>query len=69
MLRPFILPTQTWHEFDNSDCQFNYRNSIFKQQAGQWLITRVGFKLHKDALKVTANYGDVSTLAMTKAGS
>lgn len=66
-VKAFHLPTQTWHEFDNSDCQFNYRDSIFKQQAGQWLITRVGFKLHKDALKVTANYGDVSTLAMTKA--
>lgn len=66
-VKAFHLPTQTWHEFDNDDCQFNYRDSIFKQQTGQWLITRVGFKLHKDAHKVTANYGDVSTLAMTKA--
>ena len=66
-VKAFHLPTQTWHNFDKADCQFSYRDSIFKQQAGQWLITRVGFKLHKDALKVNANYGDVSSLALAKA--
>ncbi len=65
-VKAFHLPTQTWHNFDKADCQFSYRDSIFKQQAGQWLITRVGFKLHKDALKVNANYGDVSSLALAK---
>ena len=66
-VKAFHLPTQTWHNFDKAECQFSYRDSIFKQQAGQWLITRVGFKLHKDALKVNANYGDVSSLALAKA--
>lgn len=66
-VKAFHLPTQTWYNFDKADCQFSYRDSIFKQQAGQWLITRVGFKLHKDALKVNANYGDVSSLALAKA--
>lgn len=66
-VKAFHLPTQTWHCFDKADCQFSYRDSVFKQQAGQWLITRVGFKLHKDALKVNANYGDVSSLALAKA--
>lgn len=65
-VKAFHLPTQTWHNFDKAECQFSYRDSIFKQQAGQWLITRVGFKLHKDALKVNANYGDVSSLALAK---
>lgn len=68
-LKAFHLPTQTWHVFDKAACQFNYRDSKFKREAGEWLITRVGFKLHKDASKVDANYGDVSILALAKASS
>ncbi|WP_296402319.1 UDP-N-acetylmuramate dehydrogenase [Psychrobacter sp.] len=66
-LKAFHLPTQTWHKFDKTECQFRYRDSKFKQEAGQWLITRVGFKLHKDDSQVNANYGDVATLALSKA--
>lgn len=66
-IKAFHLPTQKWHDFDKADCQFNYRDSLFKQQAGQWLITRVGFKLHKDATQVNADYGDVACLALSLA--
>ena len=58
-VKAWHLPTATWHYFDRSQCQFAYRDSIFKQQAGEWLITRVGFKLHKDSHQVQADYGDV----------
>ncbi|MGM0482093.1 MAG: UDP-N-acetylmuramate dehydrogenase, partial [Pseudomonadota bacterium] len=30
------------------ECQFNYRDSLFKRESGDWLITRVNFKLNKD---------------------
>lgn len=66
-LKAFHIPTQSWHQFQKAECQFEYRDSKFKQEAGQWLITRVGFRLHKDASKVNANYGDVSALALTLA--
>ncbi len=33
-------------EFDNSECRFGYRNSIFKQELkGKYLVSRVYFKL------------------------
>lgn len=61
------LPTLEWHTLDKQACQFDYRDSKFKREAGQWLITRVGFKLHKDKEHINANYGDVSTLALSLA--
>lgn len=62
-LKAFYIPTQTWQTLTKDDCQFAYRDSIFKQNPNTWLITRVGFKLHKDAIKINANYGDVATEA------
>lgn len=33
--------------FDRAACRFAYRDSLFKQQAGRWLITSVTFRLPK----------------------
>ena len=42
-----------------SECQFGYRDSIFKQQAGRYIIYAVSFKLsRKPQLKL--NYADVA---------
>lgn len=68
-VRACHLPTQTWHDFDKAACQFGYRDSIFKQQAGEWLITRVGFALHKDSTRVQAGYGDVQAQALQLANN
>lgn len=43
-------------------CQFGYRDSLFKQQAGCWLITQVCFKLSTEP-QLVLQYGDVRTLA------
>lgn len=45
-----------------ADCQFGYRDSVFKQQAGRWLITQVGFKLSTEP-QLVLQYGDVRALA------
>lgn len=66
-VKAFHIPSLSWHTFSNESCEFDYRDSKFKRDAGQWLITRVGFRLHKDSQKVHANYGDVSTLALSLA--
>lgn len=43
---------------NNADCLFAYRDSIFKQQRDQWVITAVEFRLNKQrALKM--NYAGV----------
>lgn len=62
-VRAYHLPSQTWHDLTAVDCKFSYRDSMFKRQPNTWLISRVGFRLHTDATKVLASYGDVQTVA------
>ncbi|GAA0801217.1 UDP-N-acetylmuramate dehydrogenase [Psychrobacter piscatorii] len=62
-VRAYHLPTQTWHHLSAADCQFGYRDSIFKRTPNTWLISRVGFRLHTDPTSILANYGDVQTVA------
>lgn len=62
-VRAYHLPTQTWHHLTAAECEFGYRDSIFKRQPHTWLISRVGFKLHTDATTVSLSYGDVQNTA------
>lgn len=62
-VRAYHIPTQTWHQLSIADCEFGYRDSIFKRSPNTWLISRVGFRLHTDISKVLASYGDVQTVA------
>ncbi|MDN3454018.1 MULTISPECIES: UDP-N-acetylmuramate dehydrogenase [unclassified Psychrobacter] len=62
-VRAYHLPTQTWHHLTAADCQFGYRDSIFKRTPNTWLISRVGFRLHTDPTNILASYGDVQTVA------
>ena len=62
-VRAYHLPTQTWHQLTAADCEFGYRDSLFKRTPNTWLITRVGFRLHTDPSKILASYGDVQTVA------
>lgn len=45
-------------EFELDDCAFAYRDSLFKQQAGRWLILRVRFVLSRNAA-LRLDYGPV----------
>lgn len=62
-VRAYHLPTRTWHHLTKADCEFGYRDSIFKQAPNTWLISCVSFRLHTDAKKILASYGDVQTVA------
>ena len=62
-VRAYHLPTQTWHQLTAADCEFGYRDSLFKRAPNTWLITRVGFRLHTDASRILASYGDVQMVA------
>ena len=62
-VRAYHLPTQTWHQLTAADCKFGYRDSLFKRAPNTWLITRVGFRLHTDASRILASYGDVQMVA------
>ncbi|WP_053146122.1 UDP-N-acetylmuramate dehydrogenase [Pseudomonas sp. P97.38] len=45
-------------EFSLEECRFAYRDSLFKQQAGRWLILRVRFALSR-AVHLHLEYGPV----------
>ena len=62
-VRAYHLPSNTWHHLSAADCQFGYRDSIFKRTPNTWLISRVAFRLHTDPTHILASYGDVQTVA------
>ncbi len=64
-VRAYHLPTCTWHHLSAADCQFSYRDSLFKRAPNTWLISAIGLRLHTDATQVSASYGDVQTVAQT----
>ncbi|ROO00153.1 UDP-N-acetylenolpyruvoylglucosamine reductase [Pseudomonas moraviensis] len=45
-------------DFSLEDCNFGYRDSVFKQQPGRWLILRVRFRLDR-AAHLHLEYGPV----------
>ncbi len=47
--------------FSAEECEFDYRNSIFKNKdKGKYIITNVIFKLTKTNHKLLTNYGDIN---------
>lgn len=58
----FHIPSLQFKTLSNADCRFAYRDSIFKQRVGEWLITSVTFRLYKQPI-VNTQYGDVATIA------
>jgi len=58
-LEAIHLKTGEIHYFNNSDCQFGYRESVFKNKLkGEYLISRVIYKLLKKG-DFTISYGAV----------
>lgn len=41
--------TGQFHTFTADQCQFAYRDSVFKQQANQWIVVKVSLKLDRQA--------------------
>ncbi|WP_300407803.1 UDP-N-acetylmuramate dehydrogenase, partial [uncultured Psychrobacter sp.] len=62
-VRAYHLPTQTWQQLSAAQCQFGYRDSLFKRSPNTWLISRVSLRLHTDPARVAVNYGDVKLVA------
>ncbi|MDO5971666.1 UDP-N-acetylmuramate dehydrogenase [Flavivirga aquimarina] len=56
------LDTKTLKTFTKVDCDFGYRNSIFKQHAkGKYILTNVTFKLSKTNHQLHVNYGAIKS--------
>lgn len=53
--------------FTKADCNFGYRNSIFKNEAkGRFIITSVTFRLTKKNHKTSISYGDIQKILADK---
>ena len=56
------VDTKLLQSFSKSDCNFGYRNSIFKQHAkGKFIITSVNFKLTKKHHNLSIKYGAITS--------
>lgn len=56
------IQTQETKTFTKADCNFGYRNSIFKNEAkGKYVITSVVFKLTKGNHKLFMDYGAITS--------
>jgi len=54
------IETGQLRTFTNADCQFGYRESIFKHAyKGQYIITSVTFRLVKNPTTFNTSYGDI----------
>jgi UDP-N-acetylmuramate dehydrogenase len=63
----FDLESQKIYEVPCSECNFSYRDSIFKQNLGKFIITSVTFSLKKDTGKLEIpSYKDVQLYFLDK---
>ena len=54
------LDTRELKRFTNEECEFGYRESIFKKSAkGQYFISSIGIRLTKRDHKLNTSYGDI----------
>jgi len=54
------IETLKERKFTKEECEFEYRNSIFKNEAkGKYIITSVTFRLTKNEHKTSVSYGDI----------
>lgn len=59
-LEALNLSTKEIEIFDFDKCNFGYRDSFFKKWGkGQYVITNVYYKLHKEGYSVNTNYGAI----------
>ncbi len=54
-------------EFTKKECEFGYRNSIFKNEAkGKYIVTSVTFRLTKETHLQNISYGDIQKILADK---
>jgi UDP-N-acetylmuramate dehydrogenase len=58
LVRVFDVKKMMFLELSKKECKFSYRDSIFKQKKGRYIITHVTFKLERGG-RLIADYRDV----------
>jgi UDP-N-acetylmuramate dehydrogenase len=64
-LEAMHIETGKIRTFKLEECNFGYRNSVFKNELkGKYIILNVTFKLSKNTHKTTTSYGDIAKLLL-----
>lgn len=59
-LEAFHIETGEIHKFNNNDCNFGYRESVFKNKhKGEYIITKVAYRLQKKPT-INTSYGAIN---------
>lgn len=64
-LRVYDLQTECWRTLDAGEAQLAYRDSIFKQQPGRWVIAQVSLRLPAEWTPLL-DYPDLKQQAMAE---
>jgi len=64
-VRVFDTKKNIFEELSHAECQFSYRDSVFKHQKGRYIITRVDFELLKEG-EVNIDYKDLKVYFESK---
>lgn len=67
-VKAFSLEDGHLYTFERKECEFGYRDSLFKRQLGRFLVVSVTLKLDKQ-LKPVLNYSPLNSLFADKAPS
>ena len=66
-LAAYHIPTGKIDIFNHDDCEFGYRESIFKnKEKGNYIILSVTFRLTKNEHYLNLNYGDIQAVLKEK---
>ncbi len=60
-LRALHLPSGEWRTFTNKECEFGYRNSLFKRLKSEYVISTITLKLSK-SLPLNTQYAALQQL-------
>lgn len=59
-VRTFDRQTKQFKTFAAGECDFSYRNSIFKQNPGRWVVVEVAFQFPLGSLSAPILYGELA---------
>ena len=74
-VREFIYQVRTWDRktkqfrtFPAADCEFGYRDSVFKQNPGRWVVVEVTFQFKLGNLSSPIRYAELAKRLDVQAG-
>ena len=68
-VRAFDRKNDEVKTFAASDCEFEYRNSKFKKEAGRWVILDVTFQLRKGEASLPIQYSELASALGVEIGA